>query len=136
MKWFQHNNNLRHSPEFAQMMDKLSGPMGYGVAVMIWEIVCEYGDDDFKLPYSGKFGHTFWAREFGVLDVGKPEPGSIKAGRAQAEIILGNAAAAEVIDPVAWQQRIVYAPQLRKYVDEFHKERQRKAKRLAATQDQ
>lgn len=128
MKWFSHDNNLRNQPEFSKMQELFVGPIGYGFALMIWEIVCQYGDDDFKLPIAGKFDWEFWERELGFRN--RHSPGN--KGKAAVWTVLTNAAASGVIDNDAFtKEKVVWVPALRERLDEYAKAKLKAAEKFA-----
>ena len=129
MKWFSHDNNLRNQPEFSSMQEKFAGPIGYGFGIMIWEIVCEYGGEDFRMPLAGRFDWAFWEREFGFRNRAAQD----KRGKEAVCKVLSNAAASGIIDNDAWaKEGVVWAPALKQRLDEFHKTKAKQAAKEAA----
>jgi hypothetical protein len=123
MKYFMHENNLRHQPEFVNLSDVMGGRIwGCGVAYLIWEIICEYGDDEFHLPLSGKYDLKFWHREFGFTKA---------QSLGNTATVLLNAAGAGIIDLAAWNKRDIWVPELRERMDRYRASKVRKTKRPA-----
>lgn len=132
MKWFSHDNNLRNQPEFAAMQELFVGPIGYGFGVLIWEVVCQYGDDDFRLPFSKKFGWQFWERELGFKN--RPSPDG--SGKVAVYKVLSNAASSGIIDNDAWtKDAVVWVPALRERLDEYAKAKKKAAEKEAKAKE-
>jgi hypothetical protein len=110
VKYFMHDNNLRNEPEIKSLAETVGSVGAIGIASVIWECLCAYGDDEFHLPLKGKFGSTFWAREFGLPKT---------ASKGEPWLILQNAASAGVIDYDALSHGVVWAPELRNRLDRW-----------------
>ncbi len=119
MKYFMHDNSLRNQPEFVSMADSTGGRIyGCGVGFLIWEIICEYGDEEFHLPLGGKYDLKFWHRELGFTR--QQSLGNTAA-------LLLNAAGAGIIDLDAWNKRDIWVPELRTRLDQYAARLERKA---------
>ena len=123
-----HDNDLRHQPEVRALAETLGVVGACGITTIIWECVCEYGDDEFHLPLKGKFDLKFWQREFGL---------PVKDSWAQTRLLLQNASAAGVIDSDALAHGVVWAPELRLRLAEYERQvlkaKAKRAKETAAT---
>jgi hypothetical protein len=117
VKYFMHDNNLRNQPEFINLSDVMGGRIwGCGIGYLIWEIICEHGDDEFHLPLQGKYDLRFWHRELGFTK-------AQSLGNTAAVML--NAASAGVIDLAAWNKRDVWAPEIRERMDQYQARQQR-----------
>lgn len=101
------------------MQQHFGDVVGYGLSLLIWEVVAQNGDENFRLPVKGKYDLNFWARELGT------------ASKKFIWQTLLTAAACNVIDADALNELppVVSVPALREHLDDFAKRRARELER-------
>lgn len=110
MKYFQHPSNFRNTAELKAITRK-SGVVGYGIAVMVLEILAEYRTDKsapFALSLDDKrYGLDFWQAELSL------------SNKSATMLFLLSLASAGVIDESELHKnRTVAAPMLQDFLDE------------------
>lgn len=110
MKYFQHPSNFRNVAEI-KAITRQSGVVGYGIAVMVLEILAEYRTDKaapFALSLDDKrYGLDFWQAEL-----------SLSNKAATMMFLLSLASAGVIDDDELKKNRMVAAPMLQDFLDE------------------
>jgi hypothetical protein len=115
MRWFKHFSDARNNPKFRAIQKRL-GEVGYARAFKILEIVAQRGGNGEAFAPRVNLNHPHTNLDWIADELG--------TDRRTARATLKVCAEVRLIDFEAYQQNILYVPQMREYLDEWTRKKQ------------